>query len=207
MRKPMNKIKTPHFYFKAIGFKSAKLVQFGNVELVKGHNQEDYGEKNDCTIISIATLIEYLIERTEDFEIIYKTVVANINPKWLYSGDVYGTIPLFINCILNRNLQYFGLEEFKSKHNYIKSLGYDNQNIIKLLDNGVPVIINLSGNNKDYYKNHTVLIIGYLIYKDQYGAKKILMKVYDNWSSKVRYLDYNCIPKISSINYITKSNK
>ena len=46
----------------------------------------------------------------------------------------------------------------------------------------------------EYYKNHSVLIVGYL----QTVDKKMLV-IYDNWFKSVSYIDYDKLSVISSI--------
>ena len=153
--------------------------------------QKDYGEDNDCTITSISAIIHQSLITT-DINYIY-SVVETIARKFGYRSW-FGTPNLTIGIILKKSLQYFNIDKFNVKSHYLKNTGYDYELIKKNIDEGKPVLLNLWKDGRNYYKNHTVLIVGY--YRTQ--SYKMLM-IYDNWSYGISYIDYDKLSNISSI--------
>ncbi|MCT4597458.1 MAG: hypothetical protein N4A50_06220 [Vallitalea sp.] len=207
-KKYISKINFGHQYIQEKLGNDKYSIQRHIIGEIIPHDQDTVGDDLDCTLSSISTLFEYLVKL--DFEDIYNHVIdIGVNPKWISNPRKYGTIPLFIKNIINNVLKAYkdkGLiaNGGKSRQLYLKGLGYNINTIINQIDNSNPVILNLSGNShKDYYSNHTILIIGYHIFENKKREKIVLLKIYDNWETKHNtYLDYNAIPFISSINYI-----
>lgn len=83
---------------------------------------------------------------------------------------------------------------------YLKNIGFNFNTIKKQLDQGNPVIISMMNDGRNVYKNHSIVVIGYNVYKIDNRDIRILA-VYDNWSREVRYIDYERLSIISSINY------
>ena len=84
----------------------------------------------------------------------------------------------------------------KSQVRYLKGVGY-NWNIIKNnIQNNIPMILSLWNDGRNYYKNHSVIIVGF----NEFKTKKILT-VYDNWHETLSYIDYDKLSIISCINY------
>lgn len=207
-KKYISRINFVHRYIQEeLGY-SENYIQRYIIQEIIPHDQDVIGDDLDCTLSSIATLIEYLVG--VDYEDIYSYIIdIGIKPKWISNPKKYGTIPFFIKNIMNNVLRFCKEKELienegKTKQLYIKGLGYNISTIINQIDKNNPVILNLSGNSeKDYYSNHTILIVGYQIFRNKRGKRVTLLKIYDNWETKYStYLDYNAIPFISSINYI-----
>jgi hypothetical protein len=87
----------------------------------------------------------------------------------------------------------------------MKNVGYKFEKIMNLIDNKVPVIISVNNDGRNYYRNHSMTIIGYTIYRitlvDGQTINRRFLKVYDNWRSTFGYIDYEVLSSISSINY------
>lgn len=62
------------------------------------------------------------------------------------------------------------------------------------------MILSVLNDGRNYYKNHSVTIIGYNIVKTQ-NRKLNMILIYDNWSTEISYVDYNKLNIISSINF------
>ena len=153
--------------------------------------QNNYGKDNDCTITSITALIKYL-QPNREIQAIYNEV-EKIAKRHGYTG-FYGTPSLMISCVFKKTLKYFqtGL---RSKTKILKNIGFTFEDIQAQINNHNPVLLNLWEDGRNYYKNHSVLIVGYFIVN---GYK--LLIVYDNWNLGISYIDYNKLSIISSIN-------
>ena len=171
------------------------------------HLQSEYGDANNCTLVSIATVIEHLLnEHTQSsysFSEIYKNVLNGIKPKFAYSPK-YGTISLFNKNIAENVLEsYLDGCNFTTQGNYIKGLGYDYELIKDVIDSGFPAY--LYARKADKYKNHTMVIIGYREYMNVNKKWIRQLIVYDNWSKREKNIDYSSISFISMIGYIEKN--
>lgn len=148
--------------------------------------QADYGGEKDCTLTSIVTLYRGDKE-AEDFY----AEVEGAAKTYFYAPN-RGTPYLFIWPILNKAT---GL---KSSFRFFKHIGFGWQKIKSLIDEQKPFILSMRNDGRDYYKNHSVSVIGYIEYDN--GAKMLM--IYDNWYRSVSYIDYNKLSFISGINYI-----
>ena len=154
--------------------------------------QNDYGGINDCALTSITTVMHHFMPSIRS-EIIYYTV-EEIAKKYFYSSEK-GTNPLLINMIFNKVLKKFGFD-YQSKSRYLKNVGYNFKTIQQSINIQMPVLLNMTNDGRNYYKNHTVLVIGYLTN----GQDIKILIVLDNWSKEIKYIDYNKLSIISSTN-------
>ena len=148
--------------------------------------QANYGGDMDCTLTSITTILN-----TGDPAETYNQVEA-VAKKYFYHPKI-GTNFFCIKPILN------ALTGEKTHSGFLKNLGYSWNDITTTIQEKRPIILSMWNDGKNYYKKHSVLIVGYAEYND--GAIKMLM-VYDNWYRSVSYIDFNKLSWISSINYI-----
>lgn len=155
--------------------------------------QDNYGEANDCTLTSITTVIHYFLSQEGTYDI-YKNV-EKIARKHGYFGS-YGTPSLMIPCVYQKSLNKYSISK-KVKTFYLKDIGYTFEQIKKEIANHNPILLNLWKDGRNYYKNHTVLIVGYL----EINNYKLLV-VYDNWSLGMSYIDYSLLSTTSSISII-----
>ena len=158
--------------------------------------QNDYGEACDCTLTSITAVIKFF---RQDYNIqeIYNWV-EKIAKAYGYRGD-HGTYSLVIKTVYKKSLQGFGINEYKPKSYYLKDICYDYELIKSEIDNNKPILLNLWKDGRDFYKNHTVLIVGYYYLNNN---QRFLM-VQDNWYRTPSFIDYNLLSTISSVQTLT----
>ena len=154
--------------------------------------QDDYGEDNDCSLVSILTILNYKFANLDLNH--WYSIVERLAKKYFYTGD-NGTLPFFINSIMKRVAP-----EYNSHARYLKNIGFNFNTIKKQLDQDNPVIISMMNDGRNFYKNHSVVAIGYNVYKIDNRPIRMLA-IYDNWSREVRYMDYERLSMITSINY------
>lgn len=165
-----------------------------------GFLQSEYGDDNDCTIVSIATIVYAVIKRKYGysknitFQEIYDVALKYAKKCW-YTPSI-GTLPFFNRTILKHTLKHFGIDK-KVKTAYFKKIGFN----AKYFKNYLPMNLSIYKDGRGYYENHSVTIIGYAIYKVQ-EQEKVFITVLDNWSKERRYIDFDRLHTICSINYI-----
>lgn len=155
--------------------------------------QNDYGEANDCTLTSITCVIKWM-KPGLDVNDIYNQVEATAK-RFGYTGN-HGTPSLVIKGIYQKIINAFGLKK-KVHSRYLKDIGFGWNYIKKEIDEYQPVLLNLWKDGRDFYKNHSILIIGYLEI-----AEKRFLAVYDNWYKGISYVDYDKLSIISSIDFL-----
>ena len=166
---------------------------------VMGLLQKNYGEEQDCTLTSMTALIQFYTQE-KNIQSIYNNV-EQIATKLGYKGNI-GTNPLVV-----RTLMWTLFNKYKIKKLccscYLKSIGITIKLIKQLIDKNIPIILNLSADGRNYYKDHSVLIIGYREIKFTNNKKKFFLKIKDNWTKETVYIDYSKLNIICSINYAT----
>lgn len=167
-----------------------KLLEKSVIEHISSYLQNDYGLEGDCSITSIATLISFLEQK--NFDNVYNKVETEAK-RFFYKGK--GTIPFFIKFIASNSS-----DNKKFQDRYIKNFGFRFSTIKNLINDKKPIILSLFNDGRNYYKNHTVLIVGYEIWQVGHKKRKMLI-IYDNWTSSYSYIDYNKLSKISTICY------
>lgn len=164
--------------------------------------QEDYGLDCDCTLTSITEQCIYYCENRLTPEIVYP-VVEHIAKHYLYNGKNFGTLPIFVNTIFRKSMEQIkerflpNLEVGKFKSKYFKNCFFNDFDINILTNKEIPVILNLWNDGRDYYKIHSINIVGYRVYD---GTLEFL-KVHDNWEKEVRFVDFKRLSKLSTINW------
>ena len=170
--------------------------------------QEDFRlNQGSCSIASIATCIYYHCPQSYDINVIYAAVEA-IASRYFYKPSGYGVPPIFIRIIYEKALDYFQLPHKEIKSKYINHIGFNYKTIKEQINQKNPVILSLFNDSRNYYKSHTVTVIGYAEFNllDNFTQtilyqKKIkhMLLVYDNWTKEVSYIDPDIISPISSI--------
>ena len=195
-----------HAGFSVISSKAYKRLGVDNLL------QKNYGKDMDCSLTSITecTMYHYIAsQNTQKPEKLNADEVYNYveetAKKYFYNGDTFGTIPVFIKNIYDKTLEHFGLKA-KTKQKYFKNVGYSLGSIMKTIDEGRPVIINIFRDGRDYYNNHSVTIVGYETFElhnfDTKITKQVTMLiVQDHWLKVNSYVDFEFISCISAINY------
>lgn len=158
--------------------------------------QDDYGLKGDCAITSMTAVLEYLCH--QPIQKIYNVVEANAK-KYGYNGK-FGTIPTFINNICKKSAKEFDLSNIYWKSKYFKEIGFNFNFIKKQIIQDHPLILSISSDGRDYYKNHSVTVVGYAQYVINDKLQRFLL-IYDNWHKEVCYLDYELLSHFCSLNY------
>ena len=63
-----------------------------------------------------------------------------------------------------------------------------------------PIILSMKNDGRNYYVNHTVTVMGYIMVR--VGNRTVpILQVLDNWTKLISYIDYNKLSAISSINF------
>ena len=160
--------------------------------------KKDSGLISDCTLLSISAIISYHIKYTKSIQDIYD-IVESIAEDFLYSG--YFTIPDFIKIVIDRTLKKMNIIGESHWSTYKKpDLIYND--IKTLIQKNKPIILSISSDGREYYKDHSVIIIGYIEYNIGINKKVRLLKVYDNCYDSISYIDYEKMNKICCINYL-----
>lgn len=175
--------------------KEIRLMDYKKLSGYKPLLQKDYGLSNDCSLTTITTLVTKVTDKKS--EEVYK-VVEKYAKQYGFKGK--GTIPFFIKCIFDKTLKEFNLIN-NTKQCYFKTLGYDKIKICSIIDENKAVVLSIHKDNRNYYNNHTVLVIGYAIYKVD-NVEVPMFLVYDNWRTTTGVIDYKALSMISSINYM-----
>lgn len=165
-----------HTYVKDVFSQQIRLTSAKTLK-IKAFLQKNYGKLGDCTLTSILTVVKYYKPDLDENEVY--NYIEKIAEKYLYNGDVYGTIPFFNKAIVKEVFKHFGIEKTVTTK-YIKGIGFNENIIINILNQNMPVIISLTKDGRKYYENHTITIIGYHNYKDEKNNNKIMFTVYDN---------------------------
>lgn len=149
--------------------------------------QDDYGERLDCTLTCMAC-----IWGEENY-----AEIESIAKRYGYNGEKRGTNPLVVQRIMQVFMKAHKLPG-RPCSAYGKCIGWNYATIKRLIDGGTPVILNLWTDGRNYYKDHSVTIVGYETYEN--GQ---FLLVYDNWSRGVSMIDYKKLSVVSSINFVT----
>ncbi len=145
---------------------------------------------NICSPVAITRVLHYYRHKKgykkidSDYKKIFKKV-------WATNGNKDGTNPTVIDNMAQKTLRNYGYKRSISYNKYAWNFASD---VVNEINKGYPVIFSMANG---YYGNHTVTVIGYEVYKIK---KKLwigsttkyrhLIKVYDGWKDKPRYIDY-----------------
>lgn len=155
--------------------------------------QEDYGGSLDCTLTSLTKLYSHKAMLNE--EIVYAEI-EEIAKKKLYSPEKFGTNPVFINSIMkecNKRFNVLGMpvSKLNPKFDYICSQLAANR----------PMLLNMVADGRNYYKGHTVLVVGVQTFKIR-GQEARMLVVFDNWTKERSYVDYDMLFPLFTVNYL-----
>ena len=159
--------------------------------------QKDYGEDNDCTLTSLTAIMMFLTRQTKANNIY--SIVEKVAKQYGYTGST-GTNPLFIKKIFDNVLKSLSVKK-STKARYLKCGGYNFALIKQLINVKTPIILSMSTDGRNYYENHSVLIVGYKEYTLSDNKIKRFLIVQDNWNKDKSFIDYDKLSVISSINY------
>ncbi|NLB78167.1 MAG: hypothetical protein GX796_04765 [Clostridiaceae bacterium] len=157
-------------------------------------------DSNNCVLASITRVMKYYNNigytniPTDAIEI-YKTV-KNIGVKYGYDPiktgvmrDLFIYTPWVIDDIVKDTWKAFNYTKGDGCNDYFSKL----KTIKNSIDKSNPLLLNIAFGD---YKNHTVSVIGFKIYSKKGLRDKVLIQIYDGWSSYVRYIDWT---KLGSI--------
>lgn len=163
--------------------------------------QSEYGQKNDCSLVSITTIVNFLLNEEISTKEIYSKV-EEIALKQHYNGETYGTLPWKIKKIFNQTLSNFlPLKHITTNHRVLKNIGYNWQFICDKIDANKPLILSVTNDGRSFYRNHSVVIIGYEIFR-MYDRDVRMLVVRDNWKKPYSYIDFEKLSVFSSVNFI-----
>lgn len=200
-------------YITSLGYTviSREKVDLNRRKIILALDQNDFGQKNDCTLVSATALIKEIAQiRHLSTEGLY-SIIEEIAEKYCsYNGKLKGTNPFVISVLLQRSLEKFMPKtQYKAKSKFLKGvpiIGFNFEKVKSYIKNmQYPMILNLLTDGRNYYKDHSVLIVGVETFKvknNKTGKKKDLkfLRVYDNWNTAVSYINYELLG-VSSINY------
>lgn len=160
-------------------------------------NKEFYS-KNNCSLVAMSKAIYYLgkFDDSNYLHDIYDIVYEKAHIKGYF--EKIGTYPIFIPRIVRRSFSRLKISNIKVHNRYLLSFN----SIVKQIENGTPVIINLF---TGYYKWHTVVCNGYTIVETENG-NRIFLNVIDGWKNKERFIDFSRVNRLLILFQIFKLN-
>lgn len=159
--------------------------------------QKNYGGAGDCTLTSMTAIVNFLSKGKYQIQDIYNCV-EKYALKYFYTGET-GTPTITTRKIFEEVSKVYKLSKPIAK--YGKELGYTFDIIKQQISYNNPLILSINDDGKNYYKNHSITVVGFEVWK--VGNKEIKMiAIYDNWYSSISYVDYDKISYISTIHYL-----
>ncbi len=156
-------------------FGKEKLKSYKQINIIP-FLQSNYGEEGDCTLVSILTIVKFYNPKLDPNEIY--DYIEKIAKKYLYNSKI-GTFSLFNKSIIKEVFQHFNINK-KITSKYLKDIGFNKQIIIEELNKNTPIIISITNDGRNYYKNHSVVINGYSLYENEKGEERLMLRIYDN---------------------------
>lgn len=175
------KITDIDFYIKNY-YEGAELIDENILSLPNFTIKDLTNDRNSCSLVSLTRIINYYFPNLS-LEEIYNYIIIFARKRGYH--EECGTFPNFISEIAK---SYFKFKKIPAK---CRGIYFSNfySHIKNEIDNKRPVIMNIGAG---FYKNHTLNVIGYRIYK--YKSLKIkILEVLDGWSREIRYLDYSAL--------------
>lgn len=159
-------------------------------------DQDDYGDDLDCSLTSITSV---LLPRTNKTDKEVYNIVEAVAKKYGYEGKKKGTNPLFIKKILVAAAKKLGIKT-NAYVLYGTNLYWSFQTVKKLVAKNKPSILSLYKDNRGYYEDHTVTIVGYIEVVTAEGHVYHFLKVADNWYKTMdNLIDYKLLGVISNL--------
>ena len=169
------------------------LVKRGRAILMNQQSMEAISGRRtrNCSVVAVTRVIDYYRKKNnitsipDDIRETYK-IVEEIAESYGYT-DKFGTIPFFISGIAKEAFSLYGIKA-KCKGVYVWTF---EKQVVKEISEGRPVIMNIA---RGYYKDHTVVVAGYSIWR--VGNKFYpMLRVIDGWRSGYHYIDYEAFAK------------
>lgn len=159
-------------------YEGAILISTRRLNLKKFTQRDISNIENNCSLTSITRIINYYIDRDE--KEIYDEVLK-IARRHMFSEKL-GTFP---NKIDNISREFFRRNNIDLD---VRGVYFGNfySHIKNEIDNLRPLIMNLA---IGYYGRHSLVVVGYRIYKYR-GLNIKILEVIDGWRRDIRYIDY-----------------
>jgi uncharacterized protein YvpB len=158
---------------------------------IKPFLQRDYGAAQDCTLVSILTILQKYSTVSNPSNMY--NVIESIAKKYHYNGDKWGTIPFFIKKIMQEAYSVFNIKA-QCKVKYGKGIGYTFNTVKNLINRNIPVVLSLYSDGVGKYNNHSVVIV-------DYDDKTKEFIIFDNWTTTPQRVKYSKLCMISCINW------
>lgn len=168
---------------------------------MKARVQNDFGERNNCSIMSISSVLEHYLNDSVPFIEIYK-YVHNYSKKTRKYSNIYGTLPFFLGSIMKKMSKDYNLN-LKTKSLFLNNFGFNYNTLKDILVKSQPIILSVYNANSGYYKYHSVVLKGFMSYKNKDRNCRMLV-INDNWHEKTKFIDYNTLSNIAMINFFEK---
>lgn len=150
--------------------------------------QNEYGQKNNCTITSLSYL----------FGPANYNLIEAIAKRFGYRGEKRGTNPFVIKWIM-RNMIRERRQPQRARAAYMKGVGVTWRKCVALSDASISFLLNLHRDGRGHYSDHTVTVVGYAEYEN--GR---FLVVYDNWAREESLIDYDKLSVFCSINWMER---
>ena len=169
------------------------LVKRGRSVVMDHKSMEEISGRRtrNCSVVAVTRVIDYYRKKRnlpgipEDIREIYRDV-EEIAESYGYN-DKIGTIPFFISGIAKESFGRYGIKT-RCKGVYVWTF---EKQVVKEISEGRPVIMNIA---RGYYKDHTVVVVGYSIWR--VGDKEYpMLRIIDGWRSGYHYIDYEAFAK------------
>ena len=193
MKKPYGGITNVTKYFHEQYGEKAVLVKRGRSIIMNQQSMAEISGRvtRNCSVVAVTRVVDYY-RRTmnlpgipEDIHELYR-FVEEVAESYGYS-DKRGTMPFFIAGITRETFKQYGVKA-RCRGVYIWSF---EKHVVKEISAGRPVIMNIA---RGFYKDHTVVVAGYSIWKvgDKYYPT---LRVIDGWKSGIHFIDYEAFAK------------
>ena len=157
--------------------------------------------QDESTLFSLAQLLCHYINKD------YKTVYSFLN--FLLRNLTYtaatGNFQKIIKALIDKSLANFGYNNV-STYRQFKNEGFNYDLIKNLICKNTPILLTLDDDGRQYYTQHSVVIVGYAHYRAiRNGQEGKLLKVVDGLSQnkcEYSYIDYDCLSRICFINFV-----
>lgn len=178
---------------------NATLKASKQMKSFKAFEQNDWGKDSDCTITCIASIFYNYLNKTRPFGEIYK-IVESKGYEWGY-GD-WGTHAYSMRTIMNKAAKEFGLPS-RATAKYGKGVLWNFETIKKGINSGKYIMLSFKDDGRDYYGAHSVNVVGYAQYnvklEDGKTTVEHFIQIRDNWTTEVRWLDYEMVDLVSTL--------
>lgn len=169
------------------------IIRRGRSIVMNQKSMADISGRNtrNCSVVAVTRVIDYYRKKYN-----IETIPADIRETYKYVEEVaksycytdkIGTFPFFISGIARESFAHYGIKA-RCKGVYVWSF---EEQVMDEIAASRPVIMNIA---RGYYKDHTVVVCGYSIWK--VGNKTYpMIRIIDGWKSGYHYIDYEAFSK------------